>query len=119
MRSSKMMLMVLSLCAMCYPAHAQQPMTVDQVVDRIVAQEQAEITSLRQYSPLVEIYVQQVRPDVNLGTVPNGDQYFLGRAGLSKGIDVEPLSSGAVQKGEVQKKSAKVSSTTSSLNPLE
>ena len=38
-------------------------MTVDQVVDRIVTQEQAETKSLRQYSPLVEIYIQQLRPD--------------------------------------------------------
>ena len=42
---------------------AQQPLTPDQVIDRIVAQEQAEAGLLRQYSPLVETYIQYLRPD--------------------------------------------------------
>ena len=97
MHSAKLSLMVLALCVFCRPALAQQALTVDQVIDRIVTQEQAETKLVRQYSPLVEIYIQQVRPDNNLGTVPNGDQYFLGRAELAKGIDVEPLTNGDFQ----------------------
>jgi len=69
---------------------AQEP-TIAQAVDKIVAQEQAEVQVLRQYSPLVETYIQLVRPDKELGAVPDGDRYFLGRAALAKGVELEPL----------------------------
>jgi hypothetical protein len=63
----------------------------DQVVDRIVAQEQAEMQLLRQYSPLVETYIQYLRPDKQTVAVPNGDKYILGRAELANGVQLEPL----------------------------
>jgi hypothetical protein len=75
-------------------ATAQEQATVSQVVDKIVAQEQVEMQMLRQYSPLVETYIQSLRPDKHLGTVPEGDKYFLGRAELAKGVEREPLSLG-------------------------
>ena len=56
-----------------------------------MTQENADIQSLHQYSPLVETYIQHMRPDQTLGAVPNGDKYFLGRAELAKGVDLEPL----------------------------
>ncbi len=46
---------------------AQTP-SMDQVVDRIVTQEKAEMQMLRQYSPLVETYIQMLRPDAKLGS---------------------------------------------------
>jgi len=61
------------------------------VVDKIVAQEHAEVELLREYSPLVETYIQYLRPVERVGTVPNGDKYFLGRANLAKGVELEPL----------------------------
>jgi hypothetical protein len=70
---------------------SQQPATLDQVADKIVAQEQVEMQMLRQYSPLVETYIQNLRPDKRLGSVPEGDKYFLGRADLSNGVDLEPM----------------------------
>jgi hypothetical protein len=70
---------------------AQQPMTANEVVDKIISQEQAEVQLLRQYSPLVETYIQNVRADKQLGSVPDGDKYFLGRAELGKGVELEPL----------------------------
>jgi len=72
------------------PALAEEP-TIAQAVDKIVAEEQAEVQVLRQYSPLVETYIQLVRPDKELGAAPDGDRYFLGRAELSKGVGLEPL----------------------------
>lgn len=68
-----------------------QELTAAQAADKIVAQEQAEVQELRQYSPLVETYIQMVRPDKELGAVPDGDRYFLGRAELAKGVDLQPL----------------------------
>jgi hypothetical protein len=76
-------------------ASAQQPSTLSQVVDRIVSQEQVEMQSLRQYSPLVETYIQNLRPDKRLGSVPESDKYFLGRADLAKGVELQPLTGGA------------------------
>ncbi len=66
------------------------PTQVD-VLDKIIAQEQAEMESLRKYSPLVETYIQIRRQDRHVGVAPGGDKYFLGRAMLAKGVELEPL----------------------------
>jgi hypothetical protein len=92
MRSLTILAVALALGAMPLSAAAQQPMNMTQMVDKIVAQEQAEVQSLRQYSPIAETYIQKLRPDKNLGAVPDGDKYFLGRAELAKGVEIEPLS---------------------------
>ena len=92
MRSFRVWLAVLAMGAMAPCASAQQPaVTVDQVIDSIIRQEQAEMKMLREYSPLVETYIQNLRPDENLGLVPNGDTYFLGRAQLKSGIALVPF----------------------------
>src|SRR6266446_2094891 len=91
MRSLKILPAILVLGAMPITAAAQQPATLSEVVDKIVRQEQAEVQLLRQYSPLVETYIQNIRADKQLGAVPDGDKYFLGRAELAKGVELEPL----------------------------
>lgn len=68
---------------------AQQP-SVDQVVDRIVQRENEEIKTLQQYDPIVETYVQDLRPDNELGMMSITDHYFLGRAVLSEGTVQRP-----------------------------
>src|SRR5262249_56617903 len=72
-------------------ATAQQPMVVNEIVDKIAAREHAEMQLLRRYSPLVETYIQYIRADQHFGEVPDGDRYFLGRAVLAKGLELEPL----------------------------
>jgi hypothetical protein len=94
MRALKMLPMALALGAISLPAAPQQQPTLTDVVDKIVAQEQAEVQSLRQYSPIVETYIQILRPKKDLGTVPNGDKYFLGRAEIAKGLEIEPMING-------------------------
>jgi len=64
---------------------------MDQVIDRIVARENAEVTALKQYNPLVETYIQNTRQDKELGLVPAGDKYFLSRADLAKGVELRPM----------------------------
>jgi len=91
MRALKILPMVVALGAIPLIAAPQQQPTLTEVVDKIVAQEQAEVESLRQYSPIVETYIQILRPNKDLGAVPNGDKYFLGRAELTKGVELEPL----------------------------
>jgi peptidase M48-like protein len=79
----------------------QQTLTPEEVLDRIIAQEQAEVGLVRQYSPLVETYIQYIRPDKQTGAAPDGDKYFLGRAELSRGMDLLPLDKDADMKHKV------------------
>jgi hypothetical protein len=73
------------------PAAPDQPRTMDQAVDRIISNEQHMYGQMRNYSPLVETYIQNLRPDKDLGEVPDGDKYFLGRANFEKGVNLVPL----------------------------
>src|ERR1700691_902834 len=88
-------ILVISVLSVAPLRAADQPETFSHAVDRIIEQEHDEIAALKQYSPLVETYIQQLRLDKDLGTTaPDGDKYFLGRAILSKGIYLEPLGAG-------------------------
>src|ERR1700733_14872192 len=60
--------------------------TADQAIDLIIAREHDEIAVIRQYSPIVETYIQDMKPDAEMGIVPVRDHYFLGQAELAKGI---------------------------------
>jgi hypothetical protein len=91
MRSLKILPAILLLGAMPLAATAQQALTESEVVDKIVAQEQVEVQLLRQYSPLVETYIQNLRMDKQHGAAPSGDKYFLGRAQLANGVELEAL----------------------------
>ncbi len=73
------------------PKPADQPRTMDQVVDRVIANENKLNGQIRQYAPLVETYIQNLKPDKELGFVPAGDKYFLGRADFSKGVQLVSL----------------------------
>ena len=94
--SRNILILALSACASVsavaspVPA-ADQPRTVDQVIDHFVASEQKLYGQMRNYSPLVETYIQNLKPDKDLGMVPAGDKYFLGRASFVKGVSLVPL----------------------------
>ena len=64
----------------------QAPSASDQVVDRITTREHQEVATIRQYTPLIETYIQDMKSDRDLGAVPVKDHYFLGLADFSKGI---------------------------------
>jgi hypothetical protein len=91
--------LLLAACA-CIPVAANttaappapdQPRTIDQALDRIISNEQHMYGQMRNYQPLVETYIQNLRPDKDLGEVPAGDKYFLGRANFQKGVNLVPL----------------------------
>lgn len=63
-----------------------QPGTEAEVIDRIISREHQEVATLRHFSPIVETYIQDMRPDAQLGSVPDRDHYYLGVAELSKGV---------------------------------
>ncbi len=69
------------------PAAQAQPVTMDQVVDRVVEREKALIKLLAPRTPLVETYLQNLQQDPQLGPIPQDDRYFLGRMDLSDSID--------------------------------
>jgi hypothetical protein len=79
---------------------AQKPRTMDEVVDRVIASENKMYGSMKNYSPLVETYIQNLKPDKTLGQIPAGDKYFLGRADFSKGVNLVSLSDTNDNKGK-------------------
>ncbi len=60
---------------------------LDQVIDKIIEREHFFVATVRQYHPLVETYIQNLKPDPEMGMVPESDQYFLGRLSLQKGLE--------------------------------
>jgi hypothetical protein len=63
------------------------PTTMDQVVDRAIQREHALMDMLKSRTPLVETYLQNLKPDPKLGPVPSEDHYFLGRLDLGQSVD--------------------------------
>ncbi len=56
----------------------------DAVADRIFYSEAKLIENMHKYAPLVETYIQNMKPDKELGSVPESDKYFLGRLVLDE-----------------------------------
>jgi hypothetical protein len=95
MRTFNFLFLAATVCAVPVAAQERpvQPAgAVEQVVSKVIARENQEMGVIRQRSPLVETYIQKVKVEENGGTwVPDGDNYFIGRAELSKGLDLESL----------------------------
>ena len=70
----------------------EQPRTMEEVVDRVTNNENHLYGKIKEYSPLVETYIQNLKPDKELGFVPAGDKYFLGKADFSKGVNLVNIS---------------------------
>ena len=66
---------------------AAAPTTMDQVVTLFVAREHALIQMLSNRTPVVETYLQNLTADAQLGSVPSGDHYFLGRMDMGETAD--------------------------------
>src|SRR2546425_5874336 len=73
------------------PKPADKPRTMEEVIDRVITNENRANQQLKQFSPLVETYIQNLKPDKDLGYAPAGDKYFLGRAEFSKGVSLVSL----------------------------
>src|SRR2546423_12405646 len=84
---------VAALAGPATPKPADQgPRTMDEAIDRVVTNENRLYAAMKNYSPLVETYIQNLKPDKDLGYVPGGDKYFLGRADFSRGVSLVSLS---------------------------
>ena len=73
------------------PKPTDKPRTMDEVIDRVITNENRANQQIKQFSPLVETYIQNLKPDKDLGYAPAGDKYFLGRSDFSKGVSLVSL----------------------------
>ena len=80
-----------SMAARAVPKPVDQARTMEQVLDRVIANENQLNQDIRKYAPLVETYIQNLKPDKDLGFVPAGDKYFLGKADFAKGVNLVSL----------------------------
>ena len=71
--------LVLGCLLLSMGAKAQGASKQDQVLDQVIANERALAQALEQHRPLVETYIQTVKPDPTLGSVPVRDHYFFWR----------------------------------------
>lgn len=65
----------------------QDSTAFDRVIDQVIQSEKEFLQTIRNFKPLVETYIQNLRPDFELGAVPVSDQYFLGKLDLSRGLN--------------------------------
>jgi hypothetical protein len=104
MRIFKITLVVLALSVLPLRAADSPNSALGQIVDRIITTELTEMQTLKAFTPLVETYIQNLKEDNTLGPVPAGDHYFLGRAVLANGVNLEPLTVGTGANGGVKQR---------------
>lgn len=68
------------------PAHS-----MDEVADRLIRNEHALRRKLLTVHPVLETYIQELKPDPELGTVPKNDVYFLGKLAINRGEGQQSL----------------------------
>jgi hypothetical protein len=82
------------------PADAPKPqaqaspssvMGLSEAINRIILREHEEDASIRHYDPIVETYLQEVKPDQEFGDIPVRDYYFLGQGNLARGVVDESM----------------------------
>src|ERR1700686_5720339 len=61
----------------------QKSVAVNVLVDPAIRQERRLLDLMRNFKPIVETYIQEEKPDSDLGVVPKGDDYFLSRLDLT------------------------------------
>jgi hypothetical protein len=85
-RISAAALYVLIAIGTSFAQTAAPPKNFGEAVDRAIANERALVEKLRGKEPVIETYVQELKPDPELEFVPRKDHYFLGRLNLAEGI---------------------------------
>jgi len=64
---------------------APAPASFNEVMERVIQKEHLFLAQMRHMRPMVETYVQDLKPDSAGKAVPVKDQYFLGRLDMSEG----------------------------------
>jgi hypothetical protein len=65
---------------------AESAKSFEEVIDRAVNSERMLIRRLRDKTPVIETYIQEMKPDPELGFVPHNDFYFLGQLNMKDGL---------------------------------
>ncbi len=97
---------------------SSQKLTAGQnaLIDKSIVREKEVVKALKERTPLVETYIQNMKPDKALIQVPESDQHFLGRVDFDKVIDDDTYKAGApAQKKGVFKQSTSFLSGLSSV----
>ncbi len=96
---------------------SSQKLTANQnaLVDKSILREKEVIKALKERTPLVETYIQNMKTDKVLIQVPESDQHFLGRVDFDKVIDDSTYKSGGSQKKGILKQSSSFLSGLSSV----
>ncbi len=79
-------ILVLTMSALLWAA-PNKATSLDQVIGRIHDRETQFAQNMRKMSPVVETYIQDMKPDAELDRVPSHDTYFLSRLDLSRGLN--------------------------------
>jgi hypothetical protein len=76
------------------------PMTVlaNRALDRALEHEHALDGELQKYHPIIETYIQDVKPDKVMGNLPSKDHYFLGQVDFRGKLKVRSLMEGSFKK---------------------
>ena len=85
------------------------------LIDKAVLREKEVIKTVRERAPLVETYIQNMKPDPVLSQVPVSDQHFLARVDFSKVINDDEYKN---NKGNFQAKKGRFESFKDSLTAL-
>jgi len=91
-----------AVVAIGWSQQAQRTITIDEITDRVAKSETAVVTRMKALRPLVEVYIQNLAPDEQLGTLPTQDEYFLGQFDFKDGPKLLPLS--ATRRGSKEQK---------------
>src|ERR1700679_1868624 len=62
------------------------------LIDKAIVREKVVVKTVKERAPLVETYIQNMKPDPVLGQVPDSDQHFLARVEFKNIIGAEPYS---------------------------
>jgi hypothetical protein len=52
---------------------APAALQLEEIIDRVIAREHEQIKTIERYAPIIETYIQEVKPDKQLGIVPKTD----------------------------------------------
>jgi len=109
--------------ASAFPLGKKKPQMVDSqhkpnaaqnaLIDKSVVREAAIIKTLKDRTPIVETYIQNMRPDPVMQQTPDNDIHYLGRVNFGKVINDTPY---AEDKRTDGKKKGFISNVTSKLN---
>ncbi len=82
-----LLMMLITAVAQTAPTPPATPsLNFDQFTERVISREGDIVKLMRNLHPIAETYVQDTKADAKLGTVPIGDEYFLGQLSFDNGF---------------------------------